>query len=132
MLDNISLKSEFPGYATVTLEQEKPPDISNIGMDPATTNLLQVSVSIPLDLFFGSLSLFLFLSQLFSSILCLFSFLFCNFFIDILPLSSLALSGYFSVPLYLYISDLCFSLYSSSLFSCFSIFLLLCLKFGSI
>jgi len=47
VLDNISLKSEFPSYTTVSMETDKPPDISNIGMDPGTTNLLQFAASVP-------------------------------------------------------------------------------------
>ena len=36
ILDNINLKSEFP-YSSIQAENDKPPDISNIGMDSTTT-----------------------------------------------------------------------------------------------
>jgi len=45
ILDNINLKSEFP--YSVSTENDKPPDISNIGMDHTTTNLLQFAASVP-------------------------------------------------------------------------------------
>ena len=46
VLDNINLKSEFP-YSALTNEVDKPPDISNIGVDSATANLLQFAASVP-------------------------------------------------------------------------------------
>ena len=46
ILDNINLKSEFP-YSALTNEVDKPPDISNIGVDSATANLLQFAASVP-------------------------------------------------------------------------------------
>lgn len=46
ILDNINLKSEFP-YSSVQVETDKPPDISNIGMDSTTANLLQFAASVP-------------------------------------------------------------------------------------
>ena len=45
ILDNINLKSEFP--YSVSTENDKPPDISNIGMDHTTANLLQFAASVP-------------------------------------------------------------------------------------
>ena len=45
ILDNINLKCEFP--YSVSMDTEKPPDISNIGLDTATTNLLQLTASVP-------------------------------------------------------------------------------------
>ena len=45
ILDNINLKSEFP--YSVSMDAEKPPDISNIGLDSATNNLLQFAASVP-------------------------------------------------------------------------------------
>ena len=45
ILDNINLKSEFP--YSVSMDTEKPPDISNIGLDTATNNLLQFAASVP-------------------------------------------------------------------------------------
>ena len=45
ILDNINLKSEFP--YTISMDTEKPPDISNISMDHNTTNLLQFAASVP-------------------------------------------------------------------------------------
>ena len=45
ILDNINLKSEFP--YTISMEAEKPPDISNIGLDHNTPNLLQFAASVP-------------------------------------------------------------------------------------
>ena len=45
ILDNINLKSEFP--YTISMDTEKPPDISNIGLDHNTTNLLQFAASVP-------------------------------------------------------------------------------------
>jgi hypothetical protein len=41
------LISEFPAYANVTLESDKPPDISNIGMDPGTISFLQFAATVP-------------------------------------------------------------------------------------
>ena len=46
ILDNINLKSEFP-YSSAQGENDKPPDISNIGMDSTTANLLQFAASVP-------------------------------------------------------------------------------------
>jgi hypothetical protein len=46
ILDNINLKSEFP-YSSVQGENDKPPDISNIGMDSTTAHLLQFAASVP-------------------------------------------------------------------------------------
>ena len=46
ILDNINLKSEFP-YSSIQVENDKPPDISNIGMDSTTANLLQFAASVP-------------------------------------------------------------------------------------
>lgn len=45
ILDNINLKSEFP--YTISMDTEKPPDISNIGLDNTTANLLQFAASVP-------------------------------------------------------------------------------------
>jgi len=45
ILDNINLKSEFP--YSVSTDNDKPPDISNIGMDHTTANLLQFAASVP-------------------------------------------------------------------------------------
>ena len=45
ILDNINLKSEFP--YTISMDTEKPPDISNIGLDHTTANLLQFAASVP-------------------------------------------------------------------------------------
>jgi hypothetical protein len=39
--------AEFPAYANVTLESDKPPDISNIGMDPGTISFLQFAATVP-------------------------------------------------------------------------------------
>ena len=44
ILDNINLKSEFP--YSVSTDNDKPPDISNIGMDHTTANLLQFAASV--------------------------------------------------------------------------------------
>ena len=46
ILDNISLKSEFP-YSVAPLDAEKPPDISNIGLDQSAAQLLQFAASVP-------------------------------------------------------------------------------------
>jgi len=46
ILDNINLKTEF-SYSPLDTGPDKPPDISNIGMDSATANLLQFAASVP-------------------------------------------------------------------------------------
>jgi hypothetical protein len=46
ILDNINLKSEFP-YSSAHGDTDKPPDISNIGMDSTTAHLLQFAASVP-------------------------------------------------------------------------------------
>lgn len=46
ILDNINLKTEF-SYSASDGGPDKPPDLSNIGMDSTTANLLQFAASVP-------------------------------------------------------------------------------------